>query len=103
MVRKLDGCEVGASVTTALEEAGHFRVDKFMHSYPLGPAKEVVLVGMVFEDDFCSKSGLCLNSSRYEIHLMPEGRCGGKLAGFLATGVVLSKAQSSRIIVSSIK
>ena len=48
VVRKLDGCEVRSSVTTALEEAGHFRVDKFMQSYPLGPAEEVVLVGVVF-------------------------------------------------------
>ena len=78
VVRKLNECEVGAFVMTALEEAGRFRVDTFMHLYPLGPVNEAVLVGMDFEDDFCPNFGLCLSSSRYEIHFVPERRYAGK-------------------------
>lgn len=80
MVRKLDRCEVGAIVTTALETAGRSRVDEFIQSYPFGPATVVVLAGMVFDDNFCPNVCLCLNSLRYEIHLVPDRRREGKMS-----------------------
>lgn len=58
MVRELEGYEVVALVATALEEVSRFSVDEFMQSYPLGSAKEEVLVVVVFEDGFCPKFGM---------------------------------------------
>lgn len=45
MVRELDGCEIGALVAPASEEAGCFSVKNTLQWYPFGSVKEAVFVG----------------------------------------------------------
>ena len=87
--RELDGCEVGALVATALEEADHFSVNKFLQPYPLGPAKEVGFVREVVDDDV-TECFWVQNPFRAQEVLWRE-KCPG-FAGSLVADAVLTMA-----------